>query len=67
MIDGEVTSYFEWIGAGAYRVDERSGSMHGKKFLVKEVLFGSDGANFFLRVDFHPGLRSRNWPAWKRA
>ena len=39
MIDGEVTSYFEWMGAGVYRVDERSGSMHGKKFLVKEVLF----------------------------
>jgi hypothetical protein len=54
-IDGEVTSYFEWIGAGTYRVDERSGSMHGKKFLVKEVQFGADGQNFFLRLDFHPG------------
>ncbi len=55
VIDGEVTSYFEWIGAGVYRVDERSGSMHGKKFLVREVQFGSDGVNLFLRVDFHPG------------
>ena len=54
-IDGEVTSYFEWIGAGAYRVDERSGSMHGKKFLVDEVFFGSDGASLYLRVDFRPG------------
>ena len=54
-IDGRVTSYFEWIGAGIYCVDERSGSMHGKKFLVKEAHFGSDGANFYLRVDFHPG------------
>jgi hypothetical protein len=56
VIDGEVTSYFEWIGAGIYRVDERSGSMHAKRFLVKEVQFGSDGANLYLRVDFHPGL-----------
>jgi hypothetical protein len=55
VIDGEVTSYFEWLGAGLYRVDERSGSMHGKKFLVREVHFGSDGASFFLRVDFRPG------------
>jgi alpha-amylase/alpha-mannosidase (GH57 family) len=55
VIDGEVTSYFEWIGAGSYRVDERSGSMHGKKFLIKEAQFGSDGANLFLRLDFHPG------------
>jgi hypothetical protein len=55
IIDGEVTSYFEWMGAGIYRVDERSGSMHGKKFLVKEVQFGSDGAHLFVRVDFHQG------------
>ena len=55
VIDGEVTSYFEWLGAGIYRVDERSGSMHGKKFLVKEVLFGTDGQSFYLRIDFHPG------------
>ena len=54
-IDGEVTSYFEWLGAGQYRVDERSGSMHGKKFLVSEVLFGSDGESLFLRVDFRSG------------
>jgi alpha-amylase/alpha-mannosidase (GH57 family) len=55
VIDGEVTSYFEWIGAGIYRVDDHSGSMHGRRFLVEEVQFGSDGANFYLRVDFHPG------------
>ena len=55
IIDGEVTSYFEWMGAGQYRVDERSGSMHGKKFLVSQVLFGSDGESLFLRVDFRPG------------
>jgi hypothetical protein len=54
-IDGEVTSYFEWIGAGTYRVDERSGSMHGKKVVIQEVHFGSDGGNFFVRADFHPG------------
>jgi len=29
--------------------------MHGKKFLVREVFFGSDGATLFLRLDFHPG------------
>ncbi len=56
VMDGEVTSYFEWLGAGLYRVDERSGSMHGKKFLVREVYFGSDGSNLFLRIDFCPGI-----------
>ena len=57
-IDGEVTSYFEWLGAGQYRVDERSGSMHGKKFLVKEVFFGSDSDNLFVRLDFRPGTEA---------
>jgi len=55
VIEGEVTSFFEWLGAGVYRIDERTGSMHGKTFLMKEMQFGSDGANFYLRVDFHPG------------
>ena len=55
VIDGEVTSYFEWMGAGVYHVDGRSGSMHGKKFVIQEVQFGSDGANLYVRVDFLPG------------
>ena len=58
VIDGHVTSYFEWMGAGLYQVDGRSGSMHGKKFLIKEVQYGSDGVNFYLRVDFHPGYEA---------
>ncbi|HLI86800.1 MAG TPA: glycoside hydrolase family 57 protein [Bryobacteraceae bacterium] len=58
VIDGMVTSYFEWMGAGMYTVDGRSGSMHGKKFLIKEVQYGSDGVNLYLRVDFHPGYEA---------
>ncbi|HWU41267.1 MAG TPA: hypothetical protein VN203_26740, partial [Candidatus Acidoferrum sp.] len=58
VIDGEVTSYFEWMGAGLYQVDGRGGSMHGKRFLIKEVQYGSDGDNFYLRVDFHPGYEA---------
>jgi alpha-amylase/alpha-mannosidase (GH57 family) len=56
-IDGEVTSYFEWIGAGIYRISERSGAMHGGKPVAKEVHFGTDGQNLFLRVDFHSSDR----------
>ena len=57
MIDGEVTSYFEWIGAGMYRVDDRSGAMHGKKYVVKEAQYGRDGTNFYLRLDFDPAAK----------
>jgi hypothetical protein len=56
VIDGEVTSYFEWMGAGVYRSEERSGAMHGKKFLVEEVQYGGDGTNLYLRADFHAGF-----------
>jgi hypothetical protein len=56
IIDGEVTSYFEWMGAGVYRAEERSGAMHGKTFLIEEVQFGSDSANLYVRVDFHGGF-----------
>jgi alpha-amylase/alpha-mannosidase (GH57 family) len=51
-LDGDVTSYFEWLGAGVYRVDNRSGAMHGQRFLVRELRYGSDGQNLYLRLDF---------------
>jgi alpha-amylase/alpha-mannosidase (GH57 family) len=51
-LDGEVTSYFEWLGAGVYRVSNRSGAMHGQRFLVRELRYGSDGHNLYLRLDF---------------
>jgi alpha-amylase/alpha-mannosidase (GH57 family) len=51
-INGIIDSYFEWLGAGVYRVDRRSGSMHGKRALVKNVYYGADETNVFLRVDF---------------
>jgi alpha-amylase/alpha-mannosidase (GH57 family) len=58
VIDGEVTSYFEWLGAGVCRVDERSGAMHGSRVAAREVHFGSDGKSLFLRVDFHSGAEA---------
>ncbi len=55
-LDGEVTSFFEWLGAGIYKVDGRSGSMHGGTALVRELYYGCDGASLFLRIDFEPGV-----------
>ena len=52
VIDGEVTSYFEWLGAGVYRPDSRSGAMHGRAFPVRELHYGTDGTSAYLRVDF---------------
>jgi alpha-amylase/alpha-mannosidase (GH57 family) len=52
VIDGEVTSYFEWMGAGHYRPDNRSGAMHGGHSQVREVYYGTDRENLYLRLDF---------------
>ncbi len=50
-IDGEVSSYYEWMGAGHYSVDVRSGSMHGHIPPVHELLYGTDGRRLYLRLD----------------
>ncbi|MCS6951912.1 MAG: glycoside hydrolase family 57 protein [Bryobacterales bacterium] len=52
VIDGEVTSFFEWLGAGLWKADPRSEAMHGQRRLIREVYYGADSDNFYLRVDF---------------
>jgi alpha-amylase/alpha-mannosidase (GH57 family) len=53
-IDGEVSSYYEWMGAGHYKVDIRSGSMHGHTPLVHDLMYGTDGSRLYLRLDLVP-------------
>lgn len=50
-LDGEVTSPFEWMGAGHYRPDFRSGSMHSGAPPLRDIYYGSDGEKLFVRVD----------------
>ena len=50
-VDGNVTSYFEWMGAGIYSVDPRQGAMHGRQTLATELHYGSDGESLYLRLD----------------
>jgi hypothetical protein len=52
VVDGLSGSYFKWMGAGIYTVDQRNGAMHGKRALLKEVLYGCDGTSIFVRVEF---------------
>lgn len=53
-VDGRETTYFEWIGAGAYFVDRRSGAMHGGASVLQGFHYGFNEENFFLRVDVAP-------------
>ena len=50
-LDGEVTSHFEWLGAGRYRPDPRSGAMHGGSDGAQEMFYGWDDANLYIRLD----------------
>jgi alpha-amylase/alpha-mannosidase (GH57 family) len=50
-LDGEVTSHFEWLGAGRYRPDMRSGAMHGGLTVAHEMFYGWDDANLYIRLD----------------
>ena len=51
MLDGEVTSPFEWMGAGRYRPDPRSGAMDSGEQPVREIFYGCDESFLFVRVD----------------
>jgi alpha-amylase/alpha-mannosidase (GH57 family) len=66
-LDGEVTSAFEWMGAGHYRPDSRSGAMHGGESAAREMFYGSNGTELFVRLDAAGrgkfGIEFENGPA----
>jgi alpha-amylase/alpha-mannosidase (GH57 family) len=51
VIDGEVTSYFEWAGAGRYQPDNRSSAMHSDQPRIRDIYYGADDDNLYLRLD----------------
>jgi alpha-amylase/alpha-mannosidase (GH57 family) len=51
VIDGEISSYFEWMGAGRYQPDNRSGSMHSDEPKIRDIYYGADDDNLYLRID----------------
>jgi len=57
VIDGRITSYFEWVGAGRYQPDNRSGSMHSDEPKILDVYYGTDSGNLYLRLDFDDGFQ----------
>jgi hypothetical protein len=54
VIDGEVTNYFEWVGAGCVESANSAGAMHQvseQRAGINLVEFGFDLENLYLRVD----------------
>jgi hypothetical protein len=53
VIDGEVTDYFEWIGAGSVDIVPVGDAMHevsARRSIISSVEFGFDPNNLYLKV-----------------
>ncbi|MEI9814774.1 MAG: glycoside hydrolase family 57 protein [Acidobacteriota bacterium] len=50
-LDGEVTTAFEWMGAGHFRPDPRSGAMHGGNPPARDMYYGFRDGRLFVRLD----------------
>lgn len=50
-VDGRPSSYFEWIGAGLHSPVRRTSAMHGRVYLLRDLHYGFDQENLFIRVD----------------
>jgi hypothetical protein len=53
VIDGEATTYFEWLGAGSVELDQTAGAMHqvsGARSRVSLIEFGFDAEHLYVRV-----------------
>ncbi len=53
-VDGRESSYFEWLGAGLFSPERRSGAMHGRVFYLRELRYGFEENRFCLRLDCFP-------------
>jgi len=53
-VDGRESHYFEWLGAGLYSRDPRSGAMHGRANVLGDVMYGFGPQHFYLRLDLLP-------------
>ncbi|HXQ25563.1 MAG TPA: glycoside hydrolase family 57 protein [Candidatus Acidoferrales bacterium] len=51
QVDGRESSYFEWLGAGLYSTERRSGAMHGRQFVLGDLYYGFGPEYFCMRVD----------------
>jgi alpha-amylase/alpha-mannosidase (GH57 family) len=54
-VNGRDSSYFEWLGAGLYSPERRSGTMHGRIFYLHELRYGFELERLCIRLDAFPG------------
>ncbi len=57
ILDGRITHYYEWQGAGAYVTKPSGGSMYRAENFISGVFYGFDAEHLYFRID--PILRDR--------
>ena len=53
IIDGQVSSYYEWYNAGFYDVVNSGGAMQQTDTILKAIYWGFDETNLYFRLDCH--------------
>jgi len=51
-IDGAITHFYEWAGAGIFDTKKVGSSMHRVDRYANAIYFGFDKMNFYIRLDF---------------
>jgi len=69
IIDGQLASYYEWVGAGFLDLTKLGTSMHSVSCMVKKLWFGFNLEDLFFRLDLelppdlnHPRLVANIFP-----
>ncbi len=58
-VDGRRNGYFEWSASGVYDLSREYSVTSGEAAFMREVRYGCDLANLFVRIDFRPGVDPR--------
>ena len=56
VIDGQVTSFYEWFGSGLYETGRAMGAMYQAELLIEKIHFGFSTEQLFLRIDFRKNI-----------
>jgi len=52
QIDGRISHFYEWAGAGLYNCEAVGGAMHRGDRVISSIHFGFDHEWFYIRLDF---------------
>ena len=53
VIDGRLSHFYEWFGAGMFKCLGSDAAMHRVSWLISAIFFGFDHDKFYVRLDFN--------------